>query len=325
MNLLIFLFFTGAVPKVVIEDAESNSEHVVHALHPSNLGETWLYDRIWLRVLFINETSDPIGVPGSPVLKEGEPKVIRLFCEEERKRRFWLTIESPGGDTLRFAGIEATEIGAPSIPTCYLYHLLPGETLVCYTELSWGYAFLEPGTYRITGIFYQVEKGPRSELGPYKTDSFYVKTDYTFRVRIGKVRISRGEYLAAYRSLWKIKGYEPGFGPMLNIFNRARSTNSERIIACNIIAAINNYPQDRELFIGLILDQMRRYPEYLMLTKPFPDSLDGKPFPDYLGKEGIALFDSLMTNNQVFGEAWRMHELFKAWSREWDEKHKGGQ
>jgi len=327
MNLLTPFFLLGPLPKVVIEDAEPNVEHVIHSLHPSHLGETRLYDQIWLRVAFINETSEILRVPGSLVnFGEREQKmVVRFYCEQEQKRRLWLTIRGPGGDTLRFAGIATSDIGGPIIPTCYVYNLLPGETLVCFIDLIWSYAFLEPGTYQITGIFYQVEEAPRSEVLPYKTDSFYVKTDYTLQVRIGKVKISQEEYLTAYRSLWKVGNYEPGYGPMLSILNRVRGTNSERIIACMIIAAINNYPQDRKFFIGLILDQMRRYPEYLMLTKPFPDSLDGKPFPDYLGKEGVALFDSLMTHNTVFKEAWTMHELFKAWSREWDEKHKGGQ
>ncbi|MEO0212085.1 MAG: hypothetical protein ABIN66_09585 [candidate division WOR-3 bacterium] len=226
-----------------------------------------------------------------------------------------------------FAGISVSELGSPSIPTCYAYNLLPGDTLVCFIELIWSYSFLEPGTYRIEKVWYQLEEGPRPASGPYYTDSFQIEVNYTFQIKLPEkpIPLSYDEYISAFRSMHKVKGYEPGLGPMLNILERVKGTNSERIIACEIIASIKEYPQDRKLFIGLILDQMRRFPEYLMLTKPFPDSLDGKPFPDYLGREGVALFDSLMTHNTVFREAWTMHELFKAWSREWDEKHKGGQ
>ncbi|MEO0147020.1 MAG: hypothetical protein ABIM19_09325 [candidate division WOR-3 bacterium] len=330
MNLLTFFFFVGALPKVVIEDAEPYVEHVPHAPVLGPTGIESKYDRIYLRVLFVNESHEVIKVPGSHLpdfrFNKGEG-VIELYCGQEDYRRFWLTIRNPDGDTMQYMGvIEECFIGGPLKPICPFYQLHPAETLIYFVELSDSYSFLEPGTYRIEKVWYQVEEGPPIS-GSYYTDSFQIEVNYTFQIKLPEkpIPLNEDEFTKATRSMIKKKGYEPGLGPMLSILDRIKGTNSERIIACEIIASIKEYPQDRKLFIGLILDQMRRFPEYFMLTKPFPDSLNGKPFPDYLGKEGIALFDSLMTHNTVFREAWTMHELFKAWSREWDEKHKGGQ
>ena len=53
-----------------------------------------------------------------------------------------------------------------------------------------------------------------------------------------------------------------------------------------------------------------------------PTEIEGQIFPYYLGREGIALFDSLMIHNEKFREVtWTIPKVRK--NR--DEKHKGGQ
>jgi len=327
MNLLTFFFLSGALPKVVIEDAEPYLDY--HLTH-------WIYnfdycDHIFLRMLLINESQETIRVPGrlgEVPPKEGSRLIVPRLCaiylhkDKDKSRGMWFTIENPDGDTLNYAGIVAEADPPSPKPSFGFYTLAPGETLVYFVDLSTSYRFKDPGTYRIKRLFYQVGKTP-SNL--QETDSFFVDVDPAY---IFQIRPSDPEITVNARAALKELVQKGELASVISFFFRYKGTNPERVVRQQALCSAG-YKSFREqhwkVFVSLVLGQMRSYPVFLILgggINRIPTEINGQIFPYYLGPEGIALFDSLMIYNETFREAtWTIPEV----RRNWDEKHKGGQ